>query len=139
MISITFRSGQKRNFQVSNKNEYYLVNWRATSNPQIWHPPTDVYERSDSIEVRVEIAGMTEDDFAISLDKNTLVISGVRQDASERRTYHQMEIYFGEFLSVVEIHAPIDAEQVRAEYQNGFLYVILPKTQPKTIEVKEIE
>jgi HSP20 family protein len=139
MISISFKSGQRRNPQVPDKNEYFLVNWRTSSNPHVWNPPTDVYEREDSIVVRVEIAGMAENDFDISLDQNVLVIRGVRPDMNERRAYHRMEINFGEFLSAIEIQTPIDPEHVRAEYQNGFLWIYLPKSQPKVIKVKENE
>jgi HSP20 family protein len=139
MISVSFKPGQRRSPQVPDKNEYFLVNWRTSSNPHVWHPPTDVYEREESIDVRVEIAGMAEDHFSISLEQNILVIRGVRPDTAERRAYHQMEINFGEFLSAVEIQVPIDSEHVRAEYQNGFLWVILPKSQPKVIKVKENE
>lgn len=139
MISITFRTGQRRGSQLPDNNEYFLVNWRANSHPHIWHPPTDVYEREEGIEVRMEIAGMTEDNFSVSLDQNILSIRGIRPDTGERRVYHQMEINYGEFLSLVEIQVPIDTEQVRAEYQNGFLWVFLPKSQPKIIKLKENE
>jgi HSP20 family protein len=139
MISVSFRPGSRRSLQVPDKNEYFLVNWRTSSNPHVWHPPTDVYEREESIDVRVEIAGMAEDNFSISLEQNILVIRGIRPDIADRRAYHQMEINFGEFLSAIEIQVPIDSEHVRAEYQNGFLWVILPKSQPKVIKVKENE
>lgn len=98
-----------------------------------------MYEREDSIVVRVEIAGMVENDFNISLESNILVVRGVRTDTNERRSYQQMEINIGEFLSVVEIQVPVDIETVKADYQNGFLWVILPKSQPKVIKVKENE
>lgn len=139
MISVSFRSGQRRSPQVPVKNDYFLVNWRGSSNPHLFHPPTDVYEREDSIDVRVEIAGMAENDFSVNLDQNILIIRGVRPDISERRAYHQMEINFGEFLSAVELQIPIDVERVHAEYQNGFLWVHLPKSQPKVIKVRENE
>lgn len=139
MISVTFKSGQRRSPQVPDKNDYLLINWRASSNPHIWRPPTDVYDREDDIVVRVEIAGMTENDFTVSLEANVLMIRGARFDTTERRAYHQMEINFGEFMTVIDILVPIDVEHVHAEYQNGFLWVFLPKVQPKIIKVKENE
>lgn len=139
MISVSFKPSQRRSPQVPGKNEYFLVNWRTSANPHIWHPPTDVYERDDSIDVRVEIGGMSEENFSISLEQNVLLIRGIRPDTAEHQAYHQMEINFGEFLSAVEIQVSIDAEHVRAEYQNGFLWVILPKSQPKIIKIKENE
>jgi HSP20 family protein len=92
-----------------------------------WRPPTDVFETEDLVIVRVEIAGMHETDFSIVLDGRYLSIRGVRQDVPERRAYHQMEIRFGEFVVDVEMPASVDAENVNAIYQNGFLKIILPK------------
>ncbi len=139
MITVTSKPNQRRNPPVPDKSEYVIVNWRISSHPHAWRPPTDVYERDDSIVVRVEIAGMNESDFTISLDQNVLAVRGTRADTAERLTYHQMEINFGEFLTAVELQAPIDADHVKAEYQNGFLWIYLPKAQPKIIKIKENE
>ncbi len=139
MITVSSKPNQRRNPPVPDKSEYVIVNWRISSHPHTWRPPTDVYEREDSIVVRVEIAGMNESDFSISLDQNVLAVRGVRPDLNERRAYHQMEINFGEFLSAVEILVPVDIEHVQAEYQNGFLWIILPKAQPKVIKIKDNE
>lgn len=106
------------------------VSWQARSNS--WSPPTDAYETTDAYVVRVEIAGMREDDFEVSLENDTLLIMGLRPDYSERRAYHQMEIRFGKFTSAVGLPAPVDSEQAQAEYKNGFLTIILPKTNQKS-------
>lgn len=138
MINVTLKPSQRRSPQTPDNSEYMIVNWRVvTSRPRAWRPPTDVYEHDDRIVVRVEIAGMNESDFSISLDSNILTIHGVRADSSERRAYHQMEINFGEFLTSVEFNIPIDSDHVRAEYLNGFLWVYLPKAQPKIIKINE--
>jgi HSP20 family protein len=103
------------------------VNLHLTMRSPAWQPPTDVYETEEGIIVRVEIAGMNEADFSIVLDGRYLSIRGVRQDMSERRAYHQMEIRFGEFSVDVELPAVVDVENVQAIYQNGFLKIMLPK------------
>lgn len=139
MLSVALKPGQRRNPQVPESPDFGIVNLRVSSHPLTWRPPTDVYERDDSLVVRVEIAGMKEEDFLIQLDQNLLVIRGARTDLNERRAYHQMEINFGEFLTGVDLQVPIDVENVRAEYQNGFLWVFLPKTQPRIIKIKENE
>ncbi len=139
MITVALKPSQRRNPPVPDSSDYVIVNWRISSHPHTWRPPTDVYEREDEVVVRVEIAGMNESDFAISLEQNALVVRGVRPDTNERRAYHQMEINFGEFFTAVEIQMAIDTEHVQAEYQNGFLRVILPKAQPRVIKIKENE
>ena len=37
--------------------------WILSHHGQVWHPPTDVFETDESIVVKVEVAGMAEDDF----------------------------------------------------------------------------
>ncbi len=137
MITISLRPKTFRTAPLPEKPDYMIVNWRVSAIPQSWRPPTDLFEMEDRFVVRMEIAGMKESDFEIVLDQNILVIRGIRPDLSERRSIHQMEINFGEFVSAVEIHAPIDTENVSAEYQNGFLWVNLPKSQPKHIYLSE--
>lgn len=102
-----------------------------------WRPPTDVYETDEALVVRVEIAGMEEKDFTISLTDRLLTIRGVRQEASERRAYHQMEIFFGEFVSEIELPCAVQPENVNAEYQFGFLRLELPKEQPLRIHISD--
>ena len=109
---------------------------RIVSRPRPWRPSTDVYETETAIVVRVEVAGMRESDFSLSLVDRTLFIKGVRQDVNERRAYHQMEIQFGEFSSEIELSSPIAVDQAEAVYRDGFLIIVLPKARPTQIKVK---
>ncbi len=111
--------------------------WRNGVRSHIWRPATDVYETGDSIVVKVEISGMQEDDFSISLTGSQLTVRGNRPDIQERRAYHQMEIFFGEFATEVELPGPVVSDQVAAEYITGFLRLVFPKDQPKKISVTE--
>src|SRR4030042_2999817 len=110
--------------------------WRITSRPHAWRPPTDVYETEDAIIIRVEVSGMRESDFNISLVERTLTVRGIRQDTSERRAYHQMEIPFGEFDTEIELPYTIISDKVDANYRDGFLRITLPIAQPKHIKVE---
>jgi len=110
--------------------------WRIISRPHAWRPPTDVYETEDALVIRVEVAGMRESDFTISLVERSLTIRGVRQDTSERRAYHQLEIAFGEFSTELELPYTVISEKVEASYRDGFLRITLPIAQPKHIKVE---
>jgi HSP20 family protein len=140
MISVKMIPNPNRQQHYSQENPYLvsgIVSWRAGARPRVWRPPTDLYEVEDKIIVRVEIAGMSEGDFTISIDQNILSISGVRSETGERRAFYQMEIPFGEFSTEVEIPSPINMEQVVAEYHDGFLLVTLPKAKPKEIKINK--
>ncbi|MCS6908754.1 MAG: Hsp20/alpha crystallin family protein [Anaerolineales bacterium] len=105
--------------------------------PHLWRPSTDVFETEDALIVRIEVAGMREEDFTILLDSKYLTVRGVRVDTSERRAYHQMEIPFGEFISEVELPFAVDAERIEAVYQAGFLRITLPKKPPQHIPIRK--
>ena len=112
----------------------HAVSWQVRSN--VWSPPTDEYETETTYVVRVEIAGMREEDFEVLLENDTLLISGARSDVPDRRAYQQMEIRFGKFATSVNIPGPVDVEQAQAEYKDGFLTVVLPKATPNQIKVE---
>ncbi len=113
------------------------MNLRMSTRPHVWRPPTDVYETEDAIVVRVEIAGMLENDFSIVLDGRYLSIRGLRSDVPERRAYHQIEIRFGEFATVVELPHEVSVSEIEAVYSSGFLQVRLPIARPVKISVEE--
>jgi len=113
------------------------LGWRITLRSTAWRPPTDVFETEDTIVVRVEIAGMREEDFVIELNGRNLSVRGSRQDVPERRAFHQMEIHFGEFAIELELPGYVETDHVQAIYSDGFLRIHLPKARPRQIPVVE--
>ncbi|MBT3314995.1 MAG: Hsp20/alpha crystallin family protein [Anaerolineae bacterium] len=113
------------------------VGWQMHVRSKVWSPPTDMYETDDAYIVRLEIAGMNEADFTVSVEGNFLIISGNRPDVQERRAYHQMEIRCGKFTSAVSLPNPVDLENASAEYEDGFFVVCLPKLKPRNVEIQE--
>jgi HSP20 family protein len=112
------------------------IGWQVGVHSYAWSPPTDVFETEAAFIIRVEIAGMRKSDFSIDIQENMLLISGIRPDSPERRAYHQMEVRFGEFSTAVELPAGVDVTKADAEYEDGFLSVILPKVKPVDISIK---
>lgn len=112
----------------------HAVSWQVRST--VWSPPTDEYETEEAYIIRVEIAGMREEDFEVAVENHTLHILGNRPDFLERRAYHQMEIRFGKFATAISLPGAVNVEQSRAEYKDGFLTIILPKTKPNQIKVE---
>ncbi len=113
------------------------IRWRMAARPHAWRPPTDVYETETTVVIRVEIAGMQEDDFAISLEDRAVIVRGVRQDTTEKRAYQQMEIPFGEFSTEVDLHCSVSSEGIEALYRDGFLFITLLKVRPRQIRVED--
>jgi HSP20 family protein len=110
----------------------HSVGWHVRSSA--WSPPTDVYETEEKYVIKVEIAGMRDDDFEVAFENGILMIAGYRSDLNERRAYHQMEIRFGRFEIAAEIPVTVNMEKATAEYRDGFLTIVLPKFDAKQDE-----
>lgn len=111
--------------------------WGVKRRTHKWRPPTDVYETEDAYQVRVEIAGMRGSDFAVTFERQVLVIQGSRSDAGPRKEFRQLEIAYGEFETTVEIPEPVEVSKIEAAYQDGFLKVELPKLKPRRVSIEE--
>lgn len=111
----------------SRREILHAISWQVRSS--LWRPPTDIFETDESFIIKVEIAGMRDDDIEVAVENNLLLISGNRSDMPEQRAYyHQMEIQSGKFEITAEIPVPVDVEQAGAVYKDGFLTITLPKS-----------
>ncbi|NLV74481.1 MAG: Hsp20/alpha crystallin family protein [Chloroflexi bacterium] len=114
------------------------IDWLHPRNKRRWHPPTDVYETDDAIVIKVEVAGMTTEDFSIIYADRVLTISGCRRDITDKIIYQNMEIPYGEFRTEVRVNWPLEERDIEALYENGFLYVRLPKgARERRIPIKQ--
>jgi HSP20 family protein len=116
--------------------------WLPLRHIKTWRPPTDVYETDDRVVVKVEIAGMEEGEFTISLSDRNLTIAGVRSDPLAETegvtlSYQQMEIRYGEFKTAVYLPWAIVENEIEATYEDGFLRVVLPKAKAQRVPVVE--
>lgn len=122
-------------FAESRRDVFSTVSWQIRTN--IWTPPTDIFETDQHYIVRVEVAGMRDTNFEISVDHNVIYISGNRPSLPGRGAYHQMEIRFGKFFTSISLPGPVNVDDdARAEYDDGFLTIKLPKLLPSNIKVK---
>lgn len=107
----------------------------AGGQPSPWRPATEVYETREALVVRAEIAGMDEGQLAVEIDGDLLIIRGLRPDRCPdgQRSYHEARIPFGAFRAEIYLPFPVDADRTVAEYQNGFLRIVLPRSVARTI------
>jgi HSP20 family protein len=107
-----------------------------------WRPFADIRESNEKITVKIELAGMKEEDIDVTLYEDALVVSGERRDDSEQSEniyYHEAQIRYGPFRVEVLLLFPIAHKEVEARYENGFLWVDLPKLpakEPERVQIK---
>jgi HSP20 family protein len=113
------------------------IRWFSGGRQTAWRPLTDVYETKEDLIVRVEIAGMSEEDFTISLSNRSLRISGARRDQEYKQAYQQLEIPYGHFCTEVFLPYAVAYEDIHADYESGFLTVVLPKAKARRVHVRD--
>ncbi len=94
-----------------------------------WRPDVDIFETEKSIVVRAELAGVRREDLRVTVDGDTLRISGVRlaPEPADVVRLQQMEIATGPFERHLRVAMSFDREAVTAHLADGFLTVKLPK------------
>lgn len=106
-----------------------------------WAPLVDIIEDDKEYLLKVELPEVSKDDVKVTVEGNTLTISGERKAEKEEknRKYHRVERFYGRFVRSFTIPEDADPDNVRAEFKDGVLKVHLPKSEkarPKQIEVK---
>lgn len=113
---------------------------------KFWQPRVDVHETSDSVIVKMEIAGVKLEKLNVTLssDDRVLTVTGERNEEDEERAQrircYQLEIYFGAFERqiVLPVEARLDREKITANYRDGILVVELPKRVQQAPETTRI-
>lgn len=96
---------------------------------RVWSPPTDIFETSAAIHVKMELAGVRDEDIDVKISDNYLVVRGRRQDQMnvKKENFHLMEIQYGVFERVFRLPDRMTVSSVTASLKNGFLLVTIPK------------
>ena len=135
----------ERLFEISREMDRLFENGgRVTANGDTsWVPPMDVFETADEILCQLEVPGMSRDNIDIRVENNLLTIAGEktyerRQDEKESG-YRHSERHYGRFERSFTLPRTIDADRVKARYDNGVLTLSLPKAEqskPRKITIE---
>ena len=120
-----------------------FFNWRFSrpSEYSQWIPALDIKETEDAYEVSLETPGMERNELTIQYKDKVLSISGEkkRETKDSEESYHRTERYYGSFSRQVRIGGDVKVEDIKANYKNGVLSVVLPKVEeakPRSITIE---
>jgi len=96
-----------------------------------WVPAVDVANLKDKITVRAELPGIKKEDLNVSIDHDTLTISGEKKQDSEQKQedYIRTERVYGYFSRSFTLPAGVDAQNIKATFKEGILELNLPKKE----------
>jgi len=93
-------------------------------------PRVDLVERDNEIAVRAELPGFDKKDVKVSLSDRTITIgASTRKEVKEEKgEYYRREISTGEVSRTLSLPADVDGTKAKAEFKDGILEVVIPKT-----------
>jgi HSP20 family protein len=128
----------------------WLTRWSrprpAASGTNFWRPNADVHEHADAYLIKIELAGMRDTEIEVTVDEGQLVVSGQRSELRDNdvECVHELGINYGPFQLEFSLTVPLQDDAITARYDDGILYITLPKrpAQPReprriTIQVDE--
>ncbi len=103
----------------------------------------DMYEEEDNFIVKVKAPGFDEKNVEITLEDNTLTVTGKTESEEEeedkKKKYYKKEIRSQSFTRTVQLPRKVESEKIDASFRNGMLTIKLPKAEevkPRTIKIK---
>ncbi|MBI1249300.1 Hsp20 family protein [bacterium] len=105
-----------------------------------WLPAMNISETESAYQIELELPGLNPEDVNVELHDGMLTISGERKsdEQSEDRRWHRVEHVYGKFQRELKLGTPVDENNVTANFKNGVLLVLIPKSEqakPRKIEV----
>jgi len=110
------------------------------SNLTAWAPAVDIYENEHELVVKADLPDVDPKDLDIRVENNILSIRGERKFVKEvnEDNYLRVERAYGSFSRSFSMANTVNADGIKADYQNGVLTLNIPKREeakPKQIKV----
>ncbi len=100
----------------------------------------DIEETEKFLLFSFDLPGLEEKDFNIEVKDSILTLQGERQKTMiDEKSQTYVGRHYGRFSQSFRLPKTVDVDKIEADYSQGVLKILLPKTeqtQPKKIEVK---
>ena len=122
-------------------NEVFNDNFFGASDYSHSTPMVNIKETKDGYNLEVAAPGLSKENFSITMEKDLLTISGEKQteQKQEGEKFTRKEFNFSSFKRSFTLPETIDANNIKAAYENGILKVELFKKAEVKTEAKKIE
>ncbi|HSH42920.1 MAG TPA: Hsp20/alpha crystallin family protein [Arenicellales bacterium] len=105
-------------------------------------PALDVTESDNEYRVRADLPGVKKEDLDISMQDGVLTINAetrYEDEEKEKGRIIRQERRYGKFVRSMRFGDTVDVDNIKAEYKDGVLNLVLPKAEqvrPKRIDVQ---
>src|SRR5499425_2332127 len=104
-----------------------------------WAPAVDIYENEHELVVKADLPDVDSKDLDIRVENNLLTIRGERKFEKQvnEENYLRVERFYGSFARNFTLASTVNADAIKADYQNNILNLNIPKREeakPKQIK-----
>jgi len=113
--------------------------WRFLTTPDYQSSfPVEIWQTDDGVALKAALPGIRPEDVDISVVGDTVTIKAQRAaDSPQNGTYYVQEIDYGSYQRTFTLPSGVEADKAEARYENGMLYLKLPK--PESVRPKQIK
>jgi HSP20 family protein len=112
--------------------QFTKVQFSHSTAPETWSPAVNAYRCPQGFAICVDLAGVPRESIQVEVHQRKLRIAGHREVAEPKGKEEEpvqilaMEIDAGRFAREIVLPADVESDSVRAEYQQGYLWIYLP-------------
>jgi HSP20 family protein len=103
-------------------------------------PRTDVYQTDREIIVKSEVPGLAREDMEVLIEDTYIRLSGQkrRMKTRDNEEIYRSEQFYGSFSRIIPLPAEVQPDMAVAEYRDGVLSVVIPKSDNKSPRGKKV-
>jgi len=97
-------------------------------------PAVNVSETKEQFTLEVAVPGLKKEDINLKVEEETLIISATNETKAEetKNNYTRREFDFSNFVRRFQLNETIDVENIKANFEDGILNIVLPKVVEET-------
>jgi HSP20 family protein len=104
-------------------------------------PKAEVFETDEQVALKIEVPGLSEKDFEVTLKDHVLTVRGERkfENGFKQEDLAWTERPYGSFVRSFNLPQTADVNAINATYTDGILQIVFAKNEaakPKQISVK---
>lgn len=117
--------------------DMFMMNDFETRN-EITH---NIAETNNDYVVELVAPGYKKDEFSISVENDYMIVGAKKEKAEENSDtkYHRKSYNSKSFTKRFILNGDVDLDNINANYENGILYINIPKAKAKVSKQIEIK